>query len=178
MMPLLQRRLLAEWQLLQELAALNPGRLTDLSADDTTFHGTLHGVAAWPVGSNMGINQPAGEPPVTTHAFRVYYPVHFPAVPMELYLQAPMQHPNIHPESGFVCLWERHRADASIEVALHKLTAMLPGHLHNPAALHIMQPEALARMGRVDAPPAPLTGVRHTGADALRRPAHGRRRLS
>ena len=178
MTSVLERRLHAEWDLLQELAALNPDRLGSIDADDTVFSGTLHGIATAPVVPGAGTDATHRQQFITSHRFRVQFPLHFPAVPMELYLQTPVQHPNIHPETGFVCLWDRHRVSNSVELALHKLAAMLSGHLYNAAALHVMQPGALAAMGTSGAPIALLTGVRHTAAEALATPASGRRRLS
>jgi len=40
----------------------------------------------------------------------------FPAVPIEAYLTRPVFHPNVHPTTGFVCLWSRFsKADTVIE---------------------------------------------------------------
>ncbi len=130
-MTTLERRLRAEWDLLIAMVQCNPGRLSHAAASDLSFTVTL--------------SQPtsAGS---TLHDIRVVYPVHFPAVPMELYLRSPVLHPNVHPHTGFVCLWERHRVSNTIEHALHKVSAMLAGRLYNANAPHVMQPEALASM--------------------------------
>ena len=130
----LQRRLSAEWNLLSRLAVLNPGRLTGLVASDAEFCGTLVEPAARLVASGAWEKN---------HSFRLLYPVHFPAAPMELYLQQPVRHPNVHPETGFVCLWDRHRVSHTAEHAMHRLAAMLAGKLYNREAVHVMQPDAL-----------------------------------
>ncbi len=135
MFEVLQRRLSAEWDLLGRLASLNPGRLSGLSANDTEFRGNLIGPSA------RLVMQDTWE---KNHSFRLFYPVHFPAAPMELYLQQPVRHPNVHPETGFACLWERHRVSHTAEHAVHRLAAMLAGRLVNREAVHVMQPEALA----------------------------------
>lgn len=75
---------------------------------------------------------------------------------MELTLCTPVFHPNVHPETGFVCLWDRHRVSNTVEHALHKLVAMLSGGLFNADAPHVMQPEALPCV-RTEA--MPLQGV-------------------
>ncbi len=132
-----ERRLAAEWTLLQQLAAANPGRLTGLRRDAVDFHLRLHGPAA------VSIPNPQHTGRLFVHDLRLEFPVHFPAVPMEMYLRIPVFHPNVHPETGFVCLWDRHRVSNSVEHALHKLVAMLAGDLFHAAAPHVMQPEAL-----------------------------------
>ena len=134
-MSLLERRLRAEWEVLTALVACNPEQLREPHAQDTTFRVVLHGPQA--VHATKGLA-------VHVHDIRVEYPVHFPAVPMELYLAEPIQHPNVHPGTGFVCLWSGHRVSYTIEHALHKTTAMLSGTLVNMEPMHIMQPQALA----------------------------------
>ncbi|WP_158822418.1 ubiquitin-conjugating enzyme E2 [Granulicella sp. S156] len=131
-----ERRLQAEWELLQRLARLNPSRLTDLSVEDRLFRLTLRETSA-----RLARAIPDG--PVTVHHLRVIYPTYFPAVPLEVYVDNAFWHPNVHPETGFVCIWEQHRVDHTVEHALHKVVAMVGGRLYNREALHVMQPGAL-----------------------------------
>ncbi len=138
-MTMLERRLRAEWNLLLALVERNPTRLDQLHACDTALLVTLHGP---PVAS---ADQSAARQ-ISSHDIRIEYPVHFPAVPMELYLRSPVLHPNVHPQTGFVCLWNRHRVSNTVEHALHKTVAMLSGRLYNSNAPHVMQPQALAHM--------------------------------
>lgn len=155
-----ERRLQAEWDLLQELAQLNPGRLSDISAEDRMFRVTLHEAPA-------RLAHAVHNDPATVHRMRVLYPLYFPAVPLELYVDDAFQHPNVHPETGFVCLWDRHRGENTVEHALHKVVAMMDGRLYNREALHLMQPEALAwieRQGSEGFAPIrikPLLGIAH-----------------
>ena len=172
-----QRRLRAEWDLLNRLALLNPKRLTGLEADDVTFRATL-GVPRLSSGFSVAVprwEKESLERPA--HAFRVSYPVHFPAVPMELFLETPVFHPNIHPETGFVCLWERHRVSNTVEHAVHKLLAMLEGRLYNADAVHVMQPDALIalRSSGSRAQDTSLVGVMHDAYGAGRTPVRRRR---
>lgn len=133
-----ERRLHAEWSTFQRLAERNPQRLTGLTADDLTFSATLRQTPA--------LLPPGGqEPSRPEHAFRIVFPYFFPAAPLELYLQVPLYHPNIHPVTGFVCLWDRHRVSNTVEHALHKLVAILGWRLYNTKTEHVMQPDALAR---------------------------------
>ncbi len=175
MTPAFVRRLHAEWELLNDLAALNPERLTGLQADDTTFHAVLSLPENAPGTVLSWENKP---PERRAHSFSVQYPVHFPAVPMELFLQTPVRHPNVHPGTGFVCLWDRHRVSNTVEHAVHKLAAMLDGALYNAKAVHVMQPEALLELqGSVgSAVPRPLRGICHQGHH-LTAPPERRRRL-
>lgn len=155
---MLERRLANEWSLLQELSDRNPGRITGLvfNAHTMTLH--LHGPAASVIGT--------GEDPCfrTSHAIRIDFPVHFPAVPMEMFLAAPVFHPNVHPETGFVCLWDRHRVSNTVELAMHKLVAMLAGELQNTTALHVMQPLAVESPMRSE--PMPLLGIPYDSGSA------------
>lgn len=134
-----ERRLRAEWQVLQQLAERNPQRLTDLAAEDYAFRLTLRQTPALLYGGEPG-------PLQANHAVRILFPQFFPAAPLELYLDAPIYHPNVHPVTGFVCLWDRHRVSNNVEHALHKLVAILGWRLYNTDAAHIMQPEALQHL--------------------------------
>lgn len=148
-----QRRLASEWALLNELAACNPGRITDRRLHGGSIEFRLLGPLALPASGN-GMAHPISE-----HSTRVEFPVHFPAVPMEMFLETPVFHPNVHPETGFVCLWDRHRVSNTVEHALHKLAAMLAGNLRNTSTLHVMQPDACHHPFRSEA--MPLHGVQY-----------------
>jgi hypothetical protein len=166
-----ERRLAAEWDLLLQLADRKSGRLSSMQADGAVLSLRLHGPAAAPADA-------AAQPRlVIVHAIRIEFPVHFPAVPMEMFLEIPVFHPNIHPESGFVCLWDRHRVSNTVEHALHKTAAMLAGQLRNTNLIHVMQPEALEHPVRTE--PMPLLGVTYDPlpSNDLGSPAVRRQRL-
>ena len=127
----LERRLRNEWRLLQHLQALNPERLADIHAEDCTFYVTLLETPA--------LALPDGVDVLRQHRLRIDFPRYFPAVPMEAFLSVPVKHPNIHPESGFVCLWDTHRVSNTVEHALLKVEAMLGWRLLNLEARHRMQ---------------------------------------
>ncbi len=130
-----ERRLQAEWALLADLIALNPGRLRNAAADDMVFSVTLEHTPAPALDSRTTLEH---------HLLRLVYPRFFPVVPLELYLATPVFHPNVHPETGFVCLWDRHRTANTIEHALHKASAVLGWRLFNLDPRHTMQPDAAA----------------------------------
>ena len=138
----LEQRLAAEWDLLHRLAARNPHRLADLVSDDLSFRLRLLRTPGLVAEQNAS----GRERVLSEHDVRIVFPRFFPAMPLELYLGTPVRHPNIHPESGFVCLWERHRVSHTVEHAVHKLAAMLGWTLWNREAVHVMQPEALRRI--------------------------------
>ncbi len=177
----LERRLSAEWGILQRLAQTNPDRLADLSALDLTFRLTLR--------QTPGLSLPVAPDtpesvPGTDHRLRIQFSRFFPAAPMELYLDHPVEHPNVHPETGFVCLWDRHCVSNTVEQALSKAVAILGWRLHNDQPEHVMQPRALLRMrssGEAIAASlasAPLAGSPPAQHFPVRSPEHRRRRLS
>jgi ubiquitin-protein ligase len=156
-----ERRLQAEWERLHQLAELNPDRLTDISSEDRVFRFKLH---AAPV---MLVDSPQGEP-VSTHNVHIIYPSFFPATPLEVYVGQAFFHPNVHPETGFVCVWAQHRVENTIEHALHKLVAMMSGCLYNREPVHTMQPQALAAISPQNhASWKTLTGITHDDCFSL-----------
>ncbi len=181
----MERRLAAEWDLLQQLAAGNPRRLAHLSGEDLCFRLRLLETPGLVSAQHAASGS---ERILTEHDMRIVFPRFFPAVPLELYLDRPVHHPNIHPETGFACLWDRHRVSHTVEHAVHKLAAMLGWRLWNREAVHVMQPDALQRIEhaeptlRAALAAAPLLGVLREAAPAPM-PAPGRddvvrRRLS
>lgn len=150
----IERRLQAEWDLLQQLAQLNPERLVDISSEDRTFRLILLDTPARLLGS------PNGEL-ISSHNVRATYPAFFPSTPLELYVDQAFFHPNVHPITGFVCVWDRHRIENTIEAALHKLVAMMSGRLYNREASHVMQPEAFSPMS-AEAIYKQLIGIAHS----------------
>ena len=169
MHPVGERRLANEWHLMRDLAGRNPDRIMDLRMRGSVITLRLRGPDALPVGTD------GHHCPVSQHALRMEFPVHFPAVPLEMYLEVPVVHPNIHPETGFVCLWDRHRVSHTTEHAMHRLVAMLAGELRNLDAVHVMQPDAVVHPQRSAA--MPLLGVEHMDALLGPVPAVRRRRL-
>ena len=156
MTDLYTRRFRSEVELLHALAVRNPGRILDVAAEGGTIALVLHGPSSMAAGTTLPCL-------IARHDLHIDFPVHFPAVPMEMFLARPAVHPNIHPETGFVCLWDRHRVSNTVEHALHKLVAMLAGQLQNTEPRHVMQPSALhSALPHVEA--MPLQGVQYDSA--------------
>jgi hypothetical protein len=130
-----ERRVQNEATYLRTLADLNPGRL----------HLEGRFVDGGAVVFQLRLVTPArsvdGE--ITSeHRLRLVFPEYFPAVPIEAFLETPVRHPNVHPESGFICLWSRHSAGDTVVEALLQLQRVISGELWNRDADHLMQPEA------------------------------------
>ena len=116
------------------------------------------------------------------HRLHIEFPVSFPAAPLELSLAEPIVHPNVHPITGFVCLWDTHRTSHTVEHAVLKTAAMLGARLWNRRAEHVMQPEALAQFElhgdafATEFASSPLVAVTHFEPESPSAPT--RRRLS
>lgn len=128
------RRIGSERRFLLMLAEANPGRLTvhpdlgdsiSVSLPDTPFYdSTLQ--------------------PARGLRARLLFPDYYPSVPIEAFIDPPAAHPNVHPTSGFICLWDtRHRGVSAIEAVL-QIQRVVSCLLSNPLADHLMQPDALS----------------------------------
>jgi ubiquitin-protein ligase len=78
-----------------------------------------------------------------SHSAILNFPRFYPAVPLELRLEIPVFHPNVHPENGFVCLWERFLPAHTVIQTVFKLQRILSWSLFNREADHLMQPKSL-----------------------------------
>ncbi len=110
-------------------------------------------------------------------AVRFGFPEYYPSVPLEAWLLQPVLHPNVHPETGFVCLWDTGHEGASLVEAVRQLQRVVTWQLFNRSADHLMQPEA----GPL--PPLPYEAVVPPAAYYLERsagflPGKRRKRLS
>jgi ubiquitin-protein ligase len=137
------RRLDNEWKLLAQLVEHNPGVLEPIRRetlpDADVFHVILHRTSALALGDPPRLMEFASH----TVAFR--YLSFYPSVPIEAFLATPVFHPNVHPENGFVCLWDRFSPGDTIVEAVRKLQQVITWQLWNGRAEHVMQPEALGR---------------------------------
>jgi ubiquitin-protein ligase len=140
MKSLRQTRLDNEWSALQRLAAYNPGLITlearKAGAMEERFELTIKGTPS-PIMTRAGVEI------VDSQRIAVQFPAYFPAVPMQVFVSPPVLHPNVHPETGFVCIWDRTSPGDSILDALTMLQRVIAWELHNARADHVMQPEAL-----------------------------------
>ena len=135
-----QRRIEQEWKLLQALAEHNPELLQDcrrdIEAGDPVFSFQLRRTQA--------LIEEAGQLRVQDdHRVNIHFPRFFPAVPLEVSLLRPVFHPNVHPETGFVCLWNRFSPGDSVIEAVAQLQRVISWELWNEEPDNVMQPKSL-----------------------------------
>jgi ubiquitin-protein ligase len=139
------RRLDNEWALLDALAKHNPDllevRRRETLPDAEVFHVILHRTSAMSLGPPPQLLESA------SHAVAFRYPLYYPSVPIEAFLATPVFHPNVHPENGFVCLWDRFSSGDTIIEAVAKLQKVITWELWNDRTEHVMQPDALQSLG-------------------------------
>jgi hypothetical protein len=140
--------------MLEEAARHNPVVLElgpwTRRADCDAFQLTLAGTAAL-------IESPDGMTTIDRHDVEIQMPDFFPAVPLQLYLARPVFHPNVHPVTGFVCLWDRFSPGDSVLEALRRLQRVITWEVYNDDPNHVMQPKALqVERSRMPLPSMPL----------------------
>jgi hypothetical protein len=169
------RRIENEWEVLNLLNQWNPGRLEILSrrqnGRDVVFNLILH--------RTSGILHRRRAPQIIagSHPAIIRFPRFFPCVPIEAALTQPVFHPNVHPLTGFVCLWNRFAPGDTIVEALAHLQQIIAWGALNLAADHVMQPEAIAWYQQPERTPAlPLPYEPIVEAEEFRRSRLYRRR--
>lgn len=133
-------RLEREWRLLHKLAAANPEQLDILDrqatpGEESFFVRLLR---------SPGLERADGRSLVTRdeHTIRLSFTRFFPDVPMECYTVDVLFHPNVRPETGFVCLWlEAKPRDCAIQ-ALARAQAMAAYRMVNLDGSHVMNRQA------------------------------------
>ncbi len=129
-----------EWRLLQLLAGTNPGRLEvgDKSRlpEGQSFRCTLQQSPAL-------VEQEARLEVQDCHEVTFRFPRFFPSVPIEASLARAVFHPNVHPENGFVCLWDSFSPGDTVIEAAGQLQRVISWQLVNERPDHLMQPRAL-----------------------------------
>jgi len=134
------RRIENEWLLLKELEQADSSRLQAVRNCDSfslkvdCFPALLD--RPTDLASLGNSIQPA-------HSLRIIFPRYYPSMPVELYLDSPVFHPNVHPDTGFVCLWTKHRVKTTLEQILAQLQRVLSWSLLNTDEEHVVQPDAL-----------------------------------
>jgi ubiquitin-protein ligase len=140
-MTLRARRLENEWKLLAQLAEHNPGILEvvrrETLPDADVFHVVLHRTSV------LSLIEPRTLMQFASHEVAFRFPSYYPSVPIEAFLVKPVFHPNVHPENGFVCLWDKFSSGDTIVEAIVKLQKVITWELWNGRDNHVMQPEAL-----------------------------------
>lgn len=134
------RRIENEWTLLEALQQANPSRLR-LARDRDLFLLEVGGFPA--LLSSPCEDVTANDAIVSSHRLRIVFPRYYPVMSAEVYLDTPVFHPNVHPDTGFVCLWTKHRVQTTLEQTLAQLQRVLAWDLFNAQTEHVMQLNAL-----------------------------------
>src|SRR5579863_384095 len=139
-----ERRIGQEWRLLQLLAETNLGRLklgdNSRLPDGQSFRCTLRQSPALLESAGGGEARLAVQ---DCHEVTFRFPLFFPAVPIEASLARPVFHPNVHPENGFVCLWDSFSPGDTVIEAAGQLQRVMSWQLVNERPDHLMQPRAM-----------------------------------
>jgi hypothetical protein len=129
-----------EWALLERLAGLNPETIEIVgrtpSAVEEVFHVRLRespGVAAVRGGHLERRDE---------HSLRLIFTRFYPEMPIDCYVDERLFHPNVKPETGFVCLWEQARPRDTVIQALARAQAMAAYRLVNMNSVHVMNKDA------------------------------------
>jgi hypothetical protein len=134
------RRIENEWLLLEELRQANSGRLR-LGRNHDHFALEVDGLPAL-LGPSSGFAA-VSNMVKSSHSLRAVFPRYYPSMPVEIYLDASVFHPNVQPDTGYVCLWTKHRVQTTLEQTLAQLQRVLSWNLFNAETEHVMQPDAL-----------------------------------
>jgi hypothetical protein len=144
-----------EWLFLGRLAETN-GQIIEIAnrqrrGDDDVFSCRVRGVPGL-VRAADRITQ------IDDHAVSIYLRPLFPELPLELQLGRPVFHPNVHPDNGFVCLWNRPSSAETVIEAFQQLWRVLLWERWNDRMPHVMQPDALDWVRASPSEPLPLQG--------------------
>ncbi|WP_446743872.1 ubiquitin-conjugating enzyme E2 variant [Silvibacterium acidisoli] len=130
-----ERRMQSEWLLLTKLAESNPEIIDSLDRTPDAFRVHLSNTPGWIAVEDRPVLQ-------SEHWIEYLFPRYYPTLPLEAYCRRPAFHPNIHPETGFLCLWEDYLPNRSMLDAVVTTRAVLAHQAMNRSAQHCMQPAA------------------------------------
>jgi hypothetical protein len=136
-MDLRRQRIENEWTILGQMAAANSPRLEVKIRCQDEFLLVLHETPA-PIVQDGEIKL------ASEHELRISFARFFPAVPLEVYLTRPVFHPNVHPVTGFVCLWGSFSQTDTVVEGFCRLQPILTYSVFSDSLDDVMQPEALA----------------------------------
>jgi hypothetical protein len=133
-------RIEREWRLLERLARANPEQLDIL--DRRSSPGEEQFVMR--LLRSPGLETARGRTLTTRdeHTVRLAFTRFFPDVPVECYLDEPLFHPNVRPETGFVCLWQEANPRDSAIQAIARAQAIAAYRMVNMGGAHQMNRQA------------------------------------
>jgi ubiquitin-protein ligase len=133
-------RIEKEWQLLQALQGMNPGVVAiegrTPSPTLEVFHVRLlrsPGIES-ARGSSMRVRE--------EHSLTLGFPRFYPEVPIECHVREPLFHPNVNPDTGFVCLWDKASPRDTVVQAVARVQAMAAYRMVNMGGPHTMHDAA------------------------------------
>jgi hypothetical protein len=129
-------RINKEWDLLGRLVLLNP----DLVEVKSREAGATEEIFRVRLLASPGIAEVSGSAIQRRleHTFRLSFTRFYPDVPIECYIEQPLFHPNVKPETGFVCLWEQASPRDTVIQALARAHAMCAFRMVNLGGAHLM----------------------------------------
>ena len=129
-----------EWRLLERLVRANPHMLEIVTRKSTSTGDTFHVQLL----SSPGVEHADGARMATrdVHPIRLVFTRFYPDVPIECYVDAPLFHPNVRPETGFVCLWEQANPRDTAIQAIARAQAMAAFRMVNMGGAHLMNKPA------------------------------------
>lgn len=133
-------RIEQEWRLLHKLQDLNPDFLSILGRKSRPMEELFYlkllesPGAATITGQETTIRK--------EHTLRLCCPRFYPDVPIECHVKEPLFHPNVSPETGFICLWERFNLSDTTIQAVCRAQAIAAYRLVNMREEHIMNRDA------------------------------------
>ena len=133
-------RIQQEWNLLSQLSDLNPKSFKLLGRKSRPTEETF----LMQLLRSPGIEALFDDTPSVRedHTIRLCFPRFYPDVPIECYVKEPMFHPNVRPDTGFICLWERFNLDDTAIQAVCRAQAMAAYRMMNLRSEHVMNPDA------------------------------------
>jgi hypothetical protein len=136
-------RIAQEWRLLNQLATLNPSHLKVIGRKSRPHEERF----GFMLTQSPGIESldESGAPVIRwEHTLNLCFPRLYPDVPIECYIKEALFHPNVRPDTGYVCVWERFRLDDTAIQAVCRAQAMAAFRMMNLVGPHVMNPEAAA----------------------------------
>lgn len=133
-------RIEREWRLVGRLAELNPDivELVDhqTRAASDVFLITLHNSPGVAEAADTEVTQSEEQ------RLRLEFTKFYPDVPVECYTEAPLFHPNVRAETGFVCLWDEANPQNSVIQAVTRAQATAAYRMVNLRPVHVMNKAA------------------------------------
>jgi len=133
-------RIAREWKLLDRLARVNADQVEVLdrvsSPTEEVFRVGLR--------KSPGLEHAVDDQLQTrdAHTVRLCFTRFYPDVPIEAYIEEPLFHPNVKPETGFVCLWQEANPRDTAVQAIARTQAMAAYRMLNLGGAHQMNREA------------------------------------